>query len=207
MANRKLEKEIDNTKNKAIFLDRDGVLVKEVYFLYQMEDINILPSVPLALNKLKKAGFKLIVVSNQPVIARGMASEKQVVAINNEIQNQIIKSGGPKLDSVFFCPHHPNAHVQKYRNECQCRKPRTGMIQEAATQHNIDLKKSYMIGDRITDVIAGHKANCKTILLTTGAHAEPPIEALDEIDLSTKPSYTAAGLLEAATWILEDAHS
>ena len=191
--------------NSCIFLDRDGVLVEDVDLLTTKEKIRILTGVPLALKKLKEAGFLLIVISNQTVIARGMATEHEVIELNNEIIARIQNTHGPAIDDFYFCPHHPNATLPAFRINCECRKPRPGMILRAARDYNIDICSSYTIGDRITDVIAGSRAGCHTVLVRTGMHTAPPIETVDGLDTSILPDYECENLLEAAEWILEQA--
>lgn len=151
--------------DKAIFLDRDGVINEEVNNLYKIEDIKIILGVPESLALFKKNGFKLFVVSNQPVIARGWATEEEIDKINNEINLQIKKESGIEIDKFFFCPHHPNANLEKYRITCNCRKPNPGLILRAAEEFCIDLSQSWMIGDRTSDIEAGKRAGCKTILI------------------------------------------
>ena len=190
--------------NKAVFLDRDGVIIKDVNLLTDSVDIQILNGVTDALKKLKKSGFKLIVVSNQTVVARGLATEEDVKKINSEIERRIVALGGPIFDGIYFCPHHPNATLSEYREKCECRKPRTGMLTQAAKEHNIDLTKSFMVGDRITDIIAGKNAGCKTILLKTGMHKTETIVTVDIIDEDIQADYTCIDLLTAAEWIFKN---
>ncbi|GEM_PF-693034 len=152
-------------KNKAIFLDRDGIINKEVENLYKKEEIVLIEGIPEILKILKENKFKLIVVSNQPVIARGIATEEEIQEINREINVKIKEKTGIEIDKFIFCPHHPNANVEKYKINCECRKPSPGMLNEAAKEFNINLKESWMIGDRTSDIIAGKNAGCKTILI------------------------------------------
>ena len=151
--------------NKAIFLDRDGVINEDIDNLYKIENIKIISGVSEALRILKENDFKLIVISNQPVIARGLATEEEVEKINEEINLQIKKEVGIGIDKFYFCPHHPNANLEKYRILCNCRKPSPGLILQAAKEFDIDLSKSWMIGDRTSDVATGKNAGCKTILI------------------------------------------
>jgi D-glycero-D-manno-heptose 1,7-bisphosphate phosphatase len=187
--------------NRAIFLDRDGVIVVDAHLITRAEQISLIPGVPGALNKLNRAGFLLIVVSNQPVVARGLLSEEGVVALNDEIDRRIVKSGGRAFDGFYFCPHHPNATLPQYRQACACRKPRPGLIVQAAKDHMIDLSMSFMVGDRVSDIIAGQRAGCRTILVHSGQHAEAPIESPDAIDEATQPDVVCADLAAAADWI------
>jgi len=192
-------------KRKAVFLDRDGVIVEDVDCLVRAEDIRIFGYVPQALRTLREKGFELVVVSNQPVVARGLVSEEGVGKLNREIAAQIEKLGGPLLEHFYFCPHHPNATLPEYRVNCECRKPRTGMLREAATFHSIDLSRSIMVGDRITDIIAGRDAGCVTVMVETGEHLKPPIETPGGIDFGATPDKVFPTLEEAAAWIAEDA--
>ena len=187
--------------NAAVFLDRDGVLVEDVDLLATISQIKILPGVAEALTKLRKANFKLIVVSNQAIVARGLITEKAVEEIHSEI-NRHLAENGVSIDAFYFCPHHPKATLEKYRVVCECRKPRPGLLFQATREQQIDLQKSFMVGDRITDVIAGAKAGCRTILVQTGQHGAAPIETAEPLDNSIQPDWTCANLREAADWIL-----
>jgi D-glycero-D-manno-heptose 1,7-bisphosphate phosphatase len=189
--------------NRAIFLDRDGVLIEDVHLLTDPSRIRILAGVPAALGQLSEAGFRIIVVSNQTVLARGLATEQEVLDLNAEVQAQIERAGGPHLDGFYFCPHHPNATLPFYRVDCECRKPRPGLLLRAAREHDLDLHASFAVGDRITDIIAGARAGCCTVLVQTGQHLAPPIEISEPLDDSVEPDYTCADLSQAAQLILE----
>jgi len=189
--------------NKTIFLDRDGVLIADTHLPRTTADLQMIESVPQALSQLQQAGFLLIVVSNQTVVSRGLMSESDMASLQSEVERQIERSGGPSLDGFYYCPHHPNATVSVYRANCQCRKPRPGMLLRAANEHDIDLSNSFMIGDRITDIIAGARAGCRTVLVETGAHLAPPIESSEPLDMSIAPDHTCRDLSEAVDWILE----
>ncbi len=188
--------------NRAIFLDRDGVLIEDANLLISSKNIKIFEDVPQALLKLKTAGFLLIIISNQTVVARGMMTEKGMIELNNKIIARLIKKGSPQINAFYHCPHHPKATVPSYRQNCNCRKPKPGMILRAAHEHDIDLQNSYVIGDRITDIIAGSKAGCSTVLVRTGMHTSPPIETADVLDPSISPDFTCDSLFEAAEWVL-----
>lgn len=188
--------------NKAIFLDRDGVLIKDIHLLISKNQIIFEDQVFSAFKLLKDLKFKLIVVSNQTVVARGMATETEVETINEYIAKKIYNKTKVQIEKFYFCPHHPNATMEKYRINCECRKPKPGMLLTAATNFNIDISQSYMIGDRISDIIAGSKAGCKTIFLKSGMHNAAPIES-DSMDLTIKPDFTCNNLLEAIKKIKE----
>ena len=190
-----------NTMNRAIFLDRDGVLIKDTDLITSEEDICILPDVCNALRMFVLMQYKLIVVSNQPVVARGLLDEEGVNRLHTIIAHLIAIESTILLDDFFFCPHHPDATIEKYRTKCTCRKPEPGMLLEASKRHNIDLQNSYMIGDRITDCIAGSRAGCTTVQVCTGKHTDKPIVSASEIDTSFKPDHICDSLFEAAKWI------
>ncbi len=187
----------------AVFLDRDGVLIADVHLLTRPEQVVIPPGVPAALQALGKAGFKLVVVSNQPVVARGLASEADVRTVHAHIEALLQSAGAPLLAGVYFCPHHPNATLPAYRVVCDCRKPKAGLFQRAAAELAIDLGASFAVGDRITDIIAGARAGCRTVLVQTGKHLEPPIETSEALDLTIQPDHTCADLGAAVEWILK----
>jgi len=186
----------------AIFLDRDGVIIEDVHLLTNPGDIRILEGVARALRALEGAGFRLIVISNQTVVARGLITEQEVRAINAEIEHLLIQEGSPCFDGFYFCPHHPNATVPDYRVDCECRKPRPGLLLRAAREHDLNLERSFVVGDRITDIIAGARAGCRTVLVQTGKHQSPPIEMIEPLDESVHPDYVCSDLGAAVEWIL-----
>ena len=190
---------------RAVLLDRDGVLNEDSHLLKRGDHLRILPGVPGALSRLRAAGFKLIVVSNQTIVARGLASEDDVREINAELERQLTGAGGPRLDGFYFCPHHPQATLPEYRTDCECRKPRPGLLLRAAAEHRLDLAASFMVGDRLTDVAAGASAGCRTVQVRTGRHAAPLIETVEPLDLSLQPDHSCSGLREAARWIVAEA--
>jgi D-glycero-D-manno-heptose 1,7-bisphosphate phosphatase len=145
------------------------------------------------------------VITNQTVIARGLATEEDVRHLHDAIQQLLHRANGSQIDAFYVCPHHPNATRANYRIDCACRKPKPGMLLQAAYDHNIDLQRSYMIGDRITDIIAGARAGCKTILIETGAHLEKPIETTEPIDPHIQPDLICQDLSQAVKYILEGA--
>lgn len=187
--------------NNAVFLDRDGVLISDTDLLTSEDQIRILPGVCNALVMFALMQYKLIVVSNQPVVARGLIDENEVRRLHEIIVKRIELESSVLLDDFYYCPHHPQATLEKYRVDCNCRKPKPGMLLDAAKKHNIDLSKSYMIGDRITDCIAGSQAGCTSIQVLTGKHSEPPIVTSSPIDMSYKPDFICDTLLDAAKWI------
>ncbi len=187
----------------AVFLDRDGVLIEDRGLLVDAAEIHLCAGVGRALQLLKAAGFRLVVASNQAVVARGLIGEPELEALHREIQRLIECCGGPLLDAVYYCPHHPEATLPAYRIACPCRKPRPGMLVQAARDHDLDLAASFLVGDRLSDIMAGAAAGCRTVLVQTGMHDAPPIVAADPIDGHFQPNFTCPDLTAAAEWILQ----
>lgn len=152
---------------KAVFLDRDGVVNREVDNLKNIKQLRLLPNVAASINRLNRFGFLVIVVTNQPVIARGWLTEKDLKKIHQILIKRLSQKGA-KIDAIYYCPHHPNANLKKYRRRCRCRKPNIGLIRKAVKKFKIDLKKSFMVGDSTRDILAGKRAKLKTILVKTG---------------------------------------
>lgn len=162
-------------KQKAVFIDRDGTINKYVGFLRNIDDFELLPGVAEAIKKINASGYLAIVVTNQPVIARGEVSFEELEEIHNKMETFLGKEGA-YLDSIYFCPHHPHKGYEGERPElkidCDCRKPKPGMLLKAAEGFNIDLEMSWMVGDGECDVIAGKNAGCKTCLIGEGAFGQ-----------------------------------
>ncbi len=187
---------------RAVFLDRDGVLVDDQGFLVRREQIRLLEGVPAALRELRTAGMFLAMVSNQAVVARGLITESEMSELNRLILDRIAGAGGPRLDAVYYCPHHPEATLPEYRVACQCRKPRPGMMIQAAAEHGLDLQASFLVGDRMSDIAAGAAAGCRTVLVTCGQHEAPPIVTVEPLDSTCRPDHTCLDLQAATKWIL-----
>lgn len=174
-------------KQKAIFLDRDGTINKYVGFLRKEEEFELLPGVAEAVKKINKSGYLAIVVTNQPVIARGEVTFEGLETIHNKMET-LLGMEGAYLDGVYFCPHHPHkgyeGEVVELKIDCDCRKPKPGMLLKAAEDFNIDLSQSYMVGDGENDVKAGVAAGCKSIFVNGkgGDHKEEDFGQLDTVD-------------------------
>ena len=157
-------------KQKAIFLDRDGTINKYIGFLRKEEEFELLPGVAEAIKKINQSGYLAIVVTNQPVIARGEVTFSELENIHNKMETLLGKEGA-FLDGIYFCPHHPHSgydgEVKELKIDCSCRKPKPGMLLKAAEDLNIDLNQSYMVGDSENDIKAGKAAGCKNVLLNT----------------------------------------
>lgn len=166
---------------KAIFLDRDGTINVEKDYLHKIEDFEFEKNVIEGLKILSELGYIFVVVTNQSGIARGYYSEEDLIILNNHIKD-ILNKEGIKIEKFYFCPHHPEKGIGKYKVECNCRKPNTGMLDQAVEEFNIDRKSSFMIGDNISDIEAGIRAGMTSILVTTG-HGKEHIEKIKEMGI------------------------
>src|SRR6266487_2257495 len=156
---------IHNTRqNKAFFLDRDGVVIKDVPYLSKVHEIEFLPGVDRAIKRIKDYGYKCIVITNQSGIARGLISWDELSYINTYLRKSLERTGAI-IDDIYVCPHHPDGKVKEYAIKCSCRKPGNAMILQAAVEHKLDLSRSIMIGDQDIDVEAGITAGCNSFLL------------------------------------------
>ncbi|MDO8510309.1 MAG: HAD family hydrolase [bacterium] len=189
-----------NQKNKAVFLDRDGTLIHHVDFLTRANEMRLLRGATEAIRKLNRLGFLIIIITNQPVISRGLITEGKVRQLHALLISRLAKKGA-RIDDIFFCPHHPDAKSKVYGIKCICRKPEPGMILEAIKKFNIDPKKSFMAGDSIIDCLAGERAAVRTILVKTG----PGHRRLDARYPDVKPNYIARNLAETIRYIEKDA--
>lgn len=173
-------------KQKAIFLDRDGTINKYVGFLRNIDDFELTDGVAQAIKKINASGYLAIVVTNQPVIARGEVTVPQLQEIHNKMET-LLGLEGAYLDAIYYCPHHPHkgyaGEVPELKIDCGCRKPKPGMLLKAAEDFNIDLNQSYMVGDGENDVKAGMAAGCRSVLLSSSQNDEPygQIDALKSI--------------------------
>lgn len=155
-------------KQKAVFLDRDGTVNRYVGFLRNIDEFELLPGVAEGVRKINQSGYLAIVVTNQPVIARGEVTYAQLQEIHNKMET-LLGCEGAYLDAVYYCPHHPHkgyeGEISELKIECDCRKPKPGMLLQAAQDFNIDLTQSWMIGDSKHDIVAGRNAGCRTALV------------------------------------------
>ena len=151
--------------NRAVFLDRDGILNVDRGYTFQLTDLVVPEGVAQALARLKSKGLKLVVITNQSGVARGKFTTADVDAFHSALQSEIQRLGGPALDLFKSCPHHPDGHVAPYNVACACRKPAIGLITDACVALDIDPKKSFMIGDKWSDILCAHRAGAKPILV------------------------------------------
>lgn len=149
-------------RRPAVFLDRDGVLAKEKGYVASKEELELFPYAAECVTRIHQKGYYAIVITNQSGVARGFFTEETLHEMNDYLKN---KTG---VDAVYYCPHHPKGMVKRYQCVCHCRKPETGMIDMACSQFDIDMSKSYMVGDRAGDIKTGQSVGIRTILLESG---------------------------------------
>lgn len=179
--------------NKAVFLDRDGTINVDKDYLYKIEDFEFLPGVVESLRSLQDAGFKLIIITNQSGIARGYYTEADYQKLNDWML-QTLESSGVHIDAVYYCPHHPNAAVARYRVNCSCRKPKLGMFEQAVSDFSLDLEKCYSIGDKIRDCEICRSTPCRGFLIASN---EKP-EIIEAVKSGEYRNVSYADSLEAA---------
>ncbi len=176
----------------AVFVDRDGTLIRDVGYLSRVEQLEILSNVPEALRLLNENEYTVVVVTNQSAVARGRLTEAVLADIHGELLTRLARRGA-RLDAVYYCPHHPTEGFPPYKIVCDCRKPNTAMIRRAVTELNLDPSRSYMVGDQIIDMELAARTGCKGIWISQ--HGKIPIE------ISSAVAHVAPGLWEAARWI------
>ncbi len=187
--------------NRAVFLDRDGTVNEEVGYLSDLKQLRLISGAGAAIRKLNQTGWKVVLVTNQSGVARGYFTES-FVREAHALLEQMLRTEGAKLDGIYYCPHHPTAGTSPYTTECDCRKPGTGMIDRAVKDLAIDIQKSYVVGDKWSDVELGQRAGALTSLVRSGfAHdAEGNVRPGYLAD----PDYTAHTITEAVEWILRE---
>jgi D-glycero-D-manno-heptose 1,7-bisphosphate phosphatase len=181
----------------AVFLDRDGTLIDEVGYLDRLERLALFPYSIDAVRLLNRAGFRVVVVTNQAGVAHGMF-EEQFVTDTHRYLDEKLAAAGARVDRYYYCPHHPNAAVEAYRIKCECRKPGTGMIRNAERELGLDIARSFVVGDRWLDIEMAQASGASGILVLTGygkTEASRPREGV-------KADAVVANLIEATAWIL-----
>ena len=180
-----------------VFLDRDGTLLQEVGYLDRLERLSLLPYSIEAVRLLNRAGYRVVVVTNQSGVAHGNYPES-FVHQTHRLLDERFRAGGARIDAFYYCPHLPEARIEAYRLACECRKPKPGMALRAARDLGLDLARSFMVGDQWADVGFGHAAGLTTILVRTGYG--PTVEAQPRDGIG--PEVAVDTLIDAVSWIL-----
>lgn len=175
--------------DKAIFFDRDDTLIEDPGYISSPEQVKLLTGVPRALIELKALGYKLVVVTNQSAVARGIVTEKVLGDIHKRLE-QLLAEENAFLDRIYYCPYHPEGAVKKYRQESELRKPNPGMLLKAAEEMDLDLDRSWCVGNSGSDIEAGLRASCKTILI------DPPSRQIRLKPGEPRPDYKAINIKE-----------
>lgn len=187
----------------AVFLDRDGTINVEAGYLYRLDDLVLIPGAAGAIAKLNKRKIPAILTTNQSGPARGYFPESHVKALNQRLCDLLAKEGA-YLDAIYYCPHLAQGIVADYAIACDCRKPGTKMVLDASREYALDVRRSYVVGDKSTDVELGHNAGCRTILLRTG-YGEQTLA--NGYHWAIAPHHVATDLADAVDWILADMHA
>lgn len=174
----------------AVFLDRDGTINEDPGYLYRPEELAVIPGAAEAIRALNRAGMKVIVVSNQSGVGRGYFTDADVHAVNERLI-EIIGQGGALIDAIYYCNHHPE-------DDCSCRKPKTGLVEAAATEHSIELSRSYVVGDKASDIELARNSGAKGVLVLTGRGGQ------EKDRLKAPADYVALNLADAVGWIIRD---
>jgi D,D-heptose 1,7-bisphosphate phosphatase len=182
-------------KRRAVFLDKDGTLIEDVPYNVKPELIRLTPGAQEGLRLLHRAGYLLIVISNQSGVARGYFPETALAAVECRLQELLAEFDVP-LSGFYYCPHLPEGSVAEYAIDCECRKPAPGLVLQAARDFEIDMGQSWFIGDILNDMEAGHRAGCRTVLLDNGNETEWQLSDL------RRPDYVVDNLYEAARQIV-----
>jgi len=186
-------------KRPAVFIDRDGTINEQLGYINHTTRFHIFPFVAEAVKLLNDNGFLAIVVTNQSGIGRGYYPEDLVLELHARLKEHL-EERGAGLDGIYYCPHHPHAELEAFREECQCRKPRTGLIEQALRDFDIDMDHSYVVGDRYVDVDFARRAGLKGVLVKTGYGLG---EMTYNAEGNPEPVFTAEDLLDAVKRILE----
>lgn len=153
----------------AVFLDRDGTIIEDTDYLVHADQARLIPGAAAAVRRLNDLGTPVVIVTNQSAVARGMASETDVAAVNDRLRS-LLAAAGAHIDGIYYCPHHPDIGEAPYRRACDCRKPLPGLLQRAARELGLDLAASAMIGDNLRDLEAGDAAGCAMLILVRTGH-------------------------------------
>jgi D-glycero-D-manno-heptose 1,7-bisphosphate phosphatase len=179
----------------AVFLDRDGTLVEEHGYLDRLDSLSVFPFTADAIRLLNRAGLATVVVTNQAAVAHGMIDEDFVAEVHRELDTRL---GRARIDAYYYCPHHEDSRIGRYRQACACRKPEPGMIDQACRDLDIDPRRSFMVGDRWSDVVCGQRGGARSILVRTGHGARAEQRAQDGV----RADAILNNLMEAVAWIL-----
>jgi D-glycero-D-manno-heptose 1,7-bisphosphate phosphatase len=185
---------VANKKNRAVFLDRDGVVIEEVNYLSRPDQLRLIPGSARAIARLRRAGFKVVIITNQSGVGRGYLTLKTLREVHRLLAQKLAEHGA-KYDALYFCPHLP---AKTGKKGCACRKPKLGMIKKAQKRFRLDLSRGFFVGDTTTDVLTAKRAGCTAVLVRTGKAGRDKVH-------SARPHKTCKDLAAAADWIIRQA--
>lgn len=186
-------------KHRAVFVDRDGTLIEDVGYLDRLDRLKLFPYTLDAIRLLNQGGYKVVVVTSQNGVAQGVLTEEFLGEAHAHL-SRLCEAAGGKIEGYYYCPHSTHAAVERYRTECECRKPKPGMILAAARDHSLDLAQSFVVGDRWRDIEMGLAAGTKAVLVETGYGKTEAGRRPSTIE----PVPVSANLIEATSWILRN---
>jgi D-glycero-D-manno-heptose 1,7-bisphosphate phosphatase len=184
----------------AVFLDRDGTINEQMGYINHISRFQLLPGVGSAISRLNHQGMPVVVVTNQSGLARGYFPASLLEAVHEKMHRQLAEAGA-HIDALYLCPHHPEAKKAAYRLDCTCRKPKTGLLERAARELELDLTRSYVVGDRWSDLRCGAQVGAATILVLTG-YGRGDASYIGP-DQTVQPDFVAEDLMAAVNWILD----
>lgn len=184
----------------AVFLDRDGTINEQMGYINHISRFHLLPDAAKAIKLLNDNNIPVVVVSNQSGLARGYFPEQLLDEVHAKM-NKLLAREGAAIDGLYVCPHHPEARQEKYRRDCNCRKPKTGMLLQAAKELNLDLAGSFLVGDRWSDLKCARQAGSTPVLVLTG-YGRGDYQYIGP-GQDIQPAFVAETLLDAVTWILQ----
>ncbi len=185
--------------NRAVFLDRDGTINEEVGYLTDLSRLRLIPGAGAAITRLNHAGYKVILVTNQSGVARGYFPESLVLEAHKRLTDMLEREGAV-LDGIYYCPHHPTAGNTVYTVVCDCRKPGTGLVDRAVKDFDVDINRSFLVGDKWSDVELAQRAGVHSILVMSGFSPDDPGNKRPEH--VEDPDFTARTIAEAVDWIM-----
>jgi len=184
----------------AVFVDRDGTLNREVEYLTTVDRLRLLPGAAEGVRRLHAAGFRVVVVTNQSAVARGLVDSVGLREIHGELQRRLAARGA-RLDAIYVCPHHPELGAPPLRRRCRCRKPAPGLVQRAVREIGLDLRRSYCVGDGPADLALAMATGTRAVLVLTGHGRRTALAARAGV----APAHVASNFRAAANWIIDDA--
>jgi D-glycero-D-manno-heptose 1,7-bisphosphate phosphatase len=184
----------------AVFLDRDGTINVEAGYIHELENLVLMPGAGQAIRRLNMRGVPVILATNQSGPARGYYAESHIHALHERLV-ALLAAEGAHLDDLYYCPHLPDGTVEAYTMACRCRKPEPQMLEDAAAKHGLDLTRSYMIGDKATDVEVGRAVGARTVLLRSG-YGERVLDG--SYQWTVEADHVADTLVDAIDWVIAD---